>query len=419
MQAFSTRKDKIDAIASAIIDRLINLHIRECAVKPITYGFKEHFDRRDAEELFEQAIDPLIPANHDVINTLKPIPDVQLDGRALNSNGIRRLTLKWWNVDTITLEGEMEVSSFRKVISGARLGRIENIRRHGLSYIDLISEIEGMQVPAFGPICLQNTEGEATGSRYSGRPFIPLSFEWPKDLAGRPMKFIAQFREDQLPAQVRDAYGLGSGLISIFTSVRTQDDERFDAETSSSDFAVFRFPLSSVGHLAHQDDVSTTPAMAIIGWKEVMDTPSWPDLLSGELSMSAAAEAVLHAVNDGIFGTASSRRIGVQVDDADQLIVSRNVDYFWGVGQLPPMAALRGASLETFAENKLGGWPLWTRERLWMSHEKARMQPLMQIAVGDGGFDDFWMSAVRTAHLFIDPNNPDILKITPWTLSAL
>lgn len=185
--------------------------------------FKEHFDRRDAELLFEQAIDPLIPAVHDVINTLAPIPDVCLDGRALKSNGIRRLTIKWWNVDAITLEIEMEVSAFRKMVFDARLTRIDSIQQLGLRYIDLITEIEGMQVPAYGPICLQNSEGEATDSRYSGRPFLPLGFQWPKDQAARPMKFIAQVREDQLPKEVREAYSLGTSLISIFTSVQTQD----------------------------------------------------------------------------------------------------------------------------------------------------------------------------------------------------
>ena len=417
MQAPLSYKDKIDVISNAVVDRLIRLHVRECATKPITYLFKEHFDRRDAEGLFADAIDCLIPADHDVINTLIPIPDVALSGRALSNNGIRRLTLKWWNVDMITLEGEMEVSAFRKVVSEARLGRIETVHQLGLSYIDLLSEIEGMQVPAFGPLCIQGTEGEAAGSRYAGRPLIPLGLEWPKDQSQRPLKFIAQFREDQLPAQVQQAYGLGSSLISIFTSVRTNDDERFDAEVSSSDFAVFRFPLSSEGNLAEHPDVPTTPAMAVIGWKEVQDTPSWPDLLSGELSMSAAAEQVLHTVNDGILGCANARRIGVGVDEADQLVVARNVEYFWSVGHLPPIATFRGASLETFAENKLCGWPLWTKDRLWMSNNGERMHPLLQIAVGDGTFDDFWMAAVRTAHLFIDPNNPNMMKITPWTLT--
>ncbi len=419
MQTPLTLKDKIDAIASAVIDRLIRLHIRECATKPITYEFKEHFDRRDAEELFELAIDSLIPAEHDVIITFSPIPDVSLNGRALRSNGIRRLTLKWWNVDAITLEGEMEVSAFRKIVADARLDSIENIQRYGLRYIDLISEIEGMQAPAYGPICIQNTEGEAADSRYSGRPYVPLEFEWPKDQAERPMMFIAQFREDQLPAAVRDAYGLGSSLLSIFSSVRTQDDEPFDAETSSGDFAVFRFSLSAKGRLAVESAVGGTPAMKIIGWKAVQDTPSWPDLLSGELSMSSGAEEVLHAVNDGILGSVSARRIGVNVDEADQLFIARNVDYFWGVGQLPPTAAFRGASLECFAENKLCGWPLWSKDRLWMTNDGRRMHPILQISVGDGDFANLGLEAIRTAHLFIDPENPDILKITPWTLSAL
>jgi hypothetical protein len=419
MQASPTLKEKIDAISSLVIERLIRLHIRECATKPITYEFKEHVDRRDAEELFEQTIDSLIPAEHDVINTLSPIPDVSLNGRALKSNGIRRLTLKWWNVDAITLEGEMEVSTFRKIVADARLGRIENIQQYGLRYIDLITEIEGMQAPAYGPICLQNTEGEPADSRYSGRPYASSEFEWPRDEAERPMMFIAQFREDQLPATVRDAYGLGSSLLSIFSSVKTQDDEPFDDETSSSDFAVYRFPLSVEGRLAEQSTVGTTPAMKIIGWKAVQDTPSWPDLLSGELSMSSGAEEVLHAVNDSILGSVSARRIGVKVDEADQLFVARNVDYFWGAGQLPPTAAFRGASLECFAENKLCGWPLWTKNRLWMTNEGRRMHPLLQLSVGDGDFANLGLEAIRTAHLFIDPDNPDILKMTPWTLSAL
>ncbi|TLX16177.1 DUF1963 domain-containing protein [Rhizobium sp. MHM7A] len=419
MHASPTLKEKIDAIASCIIERLIKFHIRECASKPITYEFKEHFDRRDAELLFEQAIDPLIPAAHDVINTLAPIPDVRLDGRALKNNGIRHLTIKWWNVDAITFEGEMEVSALRKMVADARLTRIDSIQQLGLTYLDLITEIEGVRIPAYGPICLQNSEGEATDSRYSGRPFVSLGFQWPKDQAARPMKFLAQFREDQLPKEVRETYGLGTSLISIFTSVQTQDDEEFDAETPSRDFAVFRFPLSGEGHLAEQTAEGQTPAMAIVGWKAVQDTPSWPDLLSGELSLSAAAQDALHAVNDGVLGCVNARRIGIAVDEADQAFVARNVDYFWGVGNLPPTAAFRGASLETFAENKLCGWPLWSRERLWMTSDGKRMHPLLHIAVGDGDFANLGLNAIRTAHLFIDPKNPDIMKITPWTLSAL
>jgi hypothetical protein len=419
MSAAPTLKEKIDAIASSVVERLIKLHIRECASKPITYDFKEHFDRREAEILFEMAIDQLIPADHDVINTMSPIPDVRLDGRALKNNGLRHLTIKWWNVDTITLEGEMEVSAFRKIIVDARLTRIEVIQRLGMSYLNLVTEIEGMQIPAYGPICIQNSEGGAKDSRYSGRPFVPADFRWPVDEAARPMKFLAQFREDQLPNEVREAYGLGASLISVFTSVQTHDNETFNSESSSRDFAVFRIPLSGGGYLAEQIVEERTPAMTIVGWKAVQDTPSWLDLLSGELSLSPAAQDVLHAVNDGVLGCVNARRIGMHVDAADQVFVARNVDYFWGVGHLPPTATFRGASLETFAENKLCGWPLWSNERLWMTNYGARMHPLLQIAVGDESFANLGLEAVRTAHLFIDPKNPHIIKITPWTLSAL
>lgn len=418
MSAISAFKDKVDLIAGYVIEQLIKAHIRECAIKPITYEFKEHFDRRTAEELFEQAIDALIPPSHDVINTLSPIPDVLLDGRSLKRNGIRHLTIKWWNVDTITLEGEMEVSAFRRMIDSARTSRVETIQGLGLRYLGLVSEVEGMRIPAYGPLCVNNSEGEDADSRYSGRPFVPLDFQWPLDRASKPMRFLAQFRESQLPTAVQDAYGLGNGLISIFASTHTNDSEGFDPEASSSDFALFRFSLADPGYLVEIDQIDRAPPMKIVGWKEVLDTPSWPDLLSGELSLSNSAQTVLHVVNDGVLGCVNPRRIGTAIDDTDTTSLARNVEYFWGVGNLPPTTAFRAASLETFAENKLCGWPLWTRQRLWLTSHGERMQPLLQIAVGDGDFTNLGLNAIRTAHLFIDPRNPDFMKITPWTLSA-
>jgi hypothetical protein len=418
MHDTSPLKEKVNVIAHHVIDRLITRHVRDCAIIPISYDFKEHFERRSAEELFENAVDHLIPEAHDVINTLVPIPDVTLDGRASKNKGIKHLVIKWWNVDTITIEGEMEVSPFRKTIAAARFERLEALEARGTTYLDLLSEIERMQIPAYGPLCLQNSHGDETSTRYSGRAYVPEGFEWPTDSSGNAMKFLAQFREDQFPRQVQEDYALGDGLISVFTSHKTLDDEVFNPEQSSQDFQVFRFLLSAKGTLIDPPDGDVTPAMTVHGWKEVKDTPSWPDLLSGELTLPDRVLNTLDCVNDGVLGAVEPRRIGVSVDQSDEAFVARNVEYFWGVGSLPPTAAFRGASLETFAENKLCGWPQWQGERRWMTHNGQRMFPLLQIAVGDGILANMGIDAVRTAHLFIDAAS-HTLKVTPWTLSAI
>lgn len=399
---------KVMAFANTLDQRLIATHEALRVSKPSGYQYELPFYRENSGELFDICFDAVMPDDIDFKATYPTIKDQTYAGFDLRRRGYETIRFSFWTVDMVTVHFEPTRVHLREMLRTAQKER-QLKANEGPNYYQIIETIERFATPAWSPVVEIGVAGDLTDSRFSGDPWLPDDVNWPVDLGGEPMLFIAQLNVAQLPLEMQSIVGT-SGLISVFSSrLLSGVDEA--ATSSSPDAALFRFTLEETGSVrtnAVVEEFRTGPSR-ILRWRCATDHPSRHDLESSLLDLPTDVQEAVKHLGDNAIGSFTPRDFGE--GDRSPASAREGIEYLWGKGSYDKATAERSMRLSLLAGNKLGGWPCWVEKSQWKLNSGQPMLPLFQFCATDGLA---LQCAALTCQLFVDPGDTNIMKITSW-----
>lgn len=131
----------------------------------------------------------------------------------------------------------------------------------------------------------EDRDGELTGSRFSGKPWLSENETWPKcGNCGKEMQLFVQLKLDQLPPELGNKYG--HGLLQMFYCTSSEPLCENDTETWApfSKGALLRIVDPSGGKAAEKIEIPIKavpdyfPAKIITGWTQKEDYPGTEEL---------------------------------------------------------------------------------------------------------------------------------------------
>ncbi len=394
-QRFIDNLERVVGIIPHFETLVLNRHGELGVSKPLDYTFKFPFDREMHPEIFESCIDAVIPDNFDFLAKFPNVDDQIFEGRVLSKLGIEHVTFSWWTINLVEIKVGFLAGHLRRLLKEQEAKRWSE-RALRPSYESIVRTVERFEAPTWVPQT-QSGSGDPTATRFSGDPWLPVDVHWPLDENSEPMLFVAQFNLASLPEKMQAVSG-DSGLISVFCSRCPSPCENDDAE-SSRDAALFRFTLNERGGVRTNrvDKKFRAEASTVIAWVEKADFPDRDDLTGGLLDIPGDIKQTIGELRRDVLGTTNTHATAV---------------FHWGTQGITDDLAKRASRLKPHYGNKLGGWPHWSDTSLWKTQGGNPMQPFFQFNAADGLGLGYPVSL--TTHLFIDPSDTKIMKMTGW-----
>lgn len=149
----------------------------------------------------------------------------------------------------------------------------------------------------------------------------------------------------------------------------------------------------------------------ITGWVGRIDYPDRADLTGGNLDLPDDVVSTISNLKSGALGTTQIGGPTKKQLSAGVNSVQDAVTYHWGIAVADDIA-VRGTKLGPYYGNKLGGWPSWADAPQWKTNEGKHMVPFFQFDAANGMGLGYPVSL--RCNLFVDANDPKIMKMTAW-----
>lgn len=124
---------------------------------------------------------------------------------------------------------------------------------------------------------LEDGEGAAASSKFSGAPNLAPGEEWPPcGNCGRPMQLFVQLAADEVPPPARDRIGAGR-LLQLFYCTDHDCEDMCEAYAPHAASTLVRIVPAHPGAPAPAVPEGMYDARRIVGWREDDDYPDWEE----------------------------------------------------------------------------------------------------------------------------------------------
>jgi uncharacterized protein YwqG len=140
-------------------------------------------------------------------------------------------------------------------------------------------ELETLRKNCWVPI-VEEGDGEITGSKFSGIPYLPSETPWPVCRnCEKPMQLFLQLDSEALPVDCGKPWG--DGLLQFFYCTSTDplcevDCQAFYPFSRSTLLRVFS-PIDDGSAYLESPVNDAFPAKQIVGWSKMDDLPNWEE----------------------------------------------------------------------------------------------------------------------------------------------
>jgi uncharacterized protein YwqG len=127
--------------------------------------------------------------------------------------------------------------------------------------------------PAWKPV-IENGDGPATGSKFSGTPWVGPDAPWPEcGLCKQPLQLFLQLNLDDLPAELGQCFG--TGLLQLFYCTHYECQSEGGWEPFADDLSRLRVvhPQGESLKTSVPQQGGYFPAKQIVGWDRFVDLP--------------------------------------------------------------------------------------------------------------------------------------------------